>query len=553
MEARQGCRWRSWTALIGVGIVFVFLSWAGSARAASRIYWGDEGTASISSANLDNSGGGSNLATMGAPALSDPSGTAIDVATGTIYWVDQSTNKVSFAKLDGSGGGELNTTGATVDNLEGVAIDPAAGKLYWANTESPSAPISFAKLDGSGGGNLNLTGATPSEPSGLAIDTATGRVYWANFGNDTISFANLNGSGGGGQLNITGATADGPAGIAIDPTRGRIYWTNFDGDTISFANLNGTGGGGQLNTGQATITSPWGLAIDPAAGKVYWANLEGSPSLAFANLNGSGGDNLNTTPLTPGNPDFPALLEPPTGTGDPSLSGGSTMGSTLACSQGSWAPDQLGSFLYQAPRNFAYSWTLNGAPISSAASNSITAGSPGTYTCKVTASNAAGATVQSSAGFTVSQPPPPPPTIATLSGLRVSPVKFSLAGRKVKGSCVKPTSANRSKRHCQLAIKLKISYALNTAATVAVTFARQGAGRKVNGRCVKPTAKNRKHSRCTQMSAIHGRITKTGKAGPNSFVFNGKIGGHKLGAGTYRLTATPGGGAPRTVTFNLTG
>jgi hypothetical protein len=41
------------------------------------------------------------------------------------------------------------------------------------------------------------------------------------------------------------------------------------------------------------------------------------------------------------------------------------------------------------------------------------------------------------------------------------------------------------------------------------------------------------------------------RPGANSFVFNGKIGGHKLAPGAYQLTATPAGGAPKTATFQM--
>src|SRR3954471_10178866 len=74
------------------------------------------------------------------------------------------------------------------------------------------------------------------------------RIYWGNGGNDTISYANLDGTGGGGQLDLTGATPAGPRGVAIDAAAGRIYWANQNNATISYANLDGTGHGGELNT-----------------------------------------------------------------------------------------------------------------------------------------------------------------------------------------------------------------------------------------------------------------------------------------------------------------
>jgi DNA-binding beta-propeller fold protein YncE len=107
-----------------------------------------------------------------------------------------------------------------------------------------------------------------------------GKLYWANYGNNTISYANLDGSGGG-DLSTTGATINGPSGVAIDPATGRIYWTNFDGTTISYAKLDGSGGGELTKTG-ATVSFASGLAIDAATGKIYWTNYSGANTISFA-------------------------------------------------------------------------------------------------------------------------------------------------------------------------------------------------------------------------------------------------------------------------------
>jgi hypothetical protein len=140
---------------------------------------------------------------------------------------------------------------------------------------------------------------------------------------------------------------------------------------------------------------------------------------------------------------------------------------------------------------------------------------------------------------------------ASLSNLRVSPSKFSLAGRKVKGHCVKPTKKNKNHRRCRRPITLRVSYTLNVAGTVTFTLKRQAPGRKVKGRCVTPTRKNRKHRKCTRLVSVRGKIVKSGKAGANQFSFNGKIGGHTLGPGTYELIATPTRGNSRKVTFKI--
>jgi virginiamycin B lyase len=143
-----------------------------------------------------------------------------------------------------------------------------------------------------------------------------------------------------------------------------------------------------------------------------------------------------------------------------------------------------------------------------------------------------------------------PPTPA-LSNLRVSPRRFSLSGRRVKRRCVKPMNKNNTNRHCRRPVHLRVSYTLNVSATVTFTLKRQAPGRKVNGRCVKPTTKNSKHRTCTRLVRVSGKLTVTGTTGTNQFTFNGKLGGHQLGAGTYQLIATPAGGKPTTTTFRI--
>ena len=323
-----------------------------------------------------------------------------------VYWAN-TTGTISYANLDGSGGAELNISGATPNGPRGVAIDAAAGRIYWANQGNDT--ISYAKLDGSGGGGqLDISGATANRPHGLAIDPASGRVFWATRGASTglftIAFANLDGSGGGAELDISGATANKPHGVMIDAAGGRIYWTNLD-STIWFANLDGSGGGGQFNTSGATDRGGIGMAIDPLEGRLYWGNL-GNDTISFANLDLSGGGGqLDISGTTPDQPRFVALLRAPSGAGAPQIAGGSIAGSVLTCSQGEWAPDLLGSFFYRAPQRIAYQWSRDGAEIDGATDASYTAAVSGHYRCRVTATNEAGSTSQTSDPHAVSGSP----------------------------------------------------------------------------------------------------------------------------------------------------
>ncbi len=130
-------------------------------------------------------------------------------------------------------------------------------------------------------------------------------------------------------------------------------------------------------------------------------------------------------------------------------------------------------------------------------------------------------------------------TSVALSALRISPRRASVAGRKVRGRCVKPTKRNNSDKHCRRPTTLKVTFILNESATVRFTIERQAVGRKVKRNCVRETKRNRKHARCSRWVALRGSITFTGQAGSNAFRFSPKIGGRLLLAGTYQLTATP--------------
>ena len=111
----------------------------------------------------------------------------------------------------------------------------------------------------------------------------------------------------------------------------------------------------------------------------------------------------------------------------------------------------------------------------------------------------------SDAGLAIYHRVAPPPQ---LSGLRVSPSKLSLTKHKHK-------------------VRLRISYKLSVADKVTFTIKRTG-------------------------HKVKGKIVRSGKPGANQFTFNGKLGGHKLGAGKYQLVATPARGKAKKAKFTLT-
>jgi DNA-binding beta-propeller fold protein YncE len=391
-RARGGTSKRGSARLVGslIGAALLFLWATADARAADRLYVANEagaGNPLVSFVNLD--GGGGDLVPGVANDYAD--GAAIDAAAGRLYYGRNSSggDRISFVNLDGSGGGDLSTPGVTVNFPNGLAIDPAAGMLYFSNYGANE--IAFARLDGSGAGTIDTTGATLQSPIGVAIDPAAGRIYWANNSNlvHRISFANLDGSGGGGDLNTSGASNNSAWGLALDVAGGKVYWGN--GDKISFAGLDGSGGGDLPTTG-VTVSSASGVAIDVPTGRLYWADSS-ADTLSFAGLDGSGGGTLPAAGASLGAPSLPVLLKSPAALGSPAVTGAEKK---LSCSQGTWAPDLLGAFLYRAPQSFSYQWSRNGAGIPEATESSFTAGPAGNYRCRVTAQNQAGSASQTS-------------------------------------------------------------------------------------------------------------------------------------------------------------
>jgi hypothetical protein len=100
-------------------------------------------------------------------------------------------------------------------------------------------------------------------------------------------------------------------------------------------------------------------------------------------------------------PQDPVIVKSPTGAGVPTLTRNAKARASLSCAQGVWAADYPGSFVYQAPRTFAYQWTRKGAPVTGATASTFTATSAGSYACVVTAANQIGSAAQTSAAVTV--------------------------------------------------------------------------------------------------------------------------------------------------------
>ena len=81
-----------------------------------------------------------------------------------------------------------------------------------------------------------------------------------------------------------------------------------------------------------------------------------------------------------------------------------------------------------------------------------------------------------------------------------------------------------------------------------LTFARQVTGHKKGSRCVAGKGRGK---RCRTFRTVGHLSVPHAKAGTNTVLFLGRLGGKPLRQGSYRLTATPAGGKARTLRLTV--
>jgi hypothetical protein len=197
-------------------------------------------------------------------------------------------------------------------------------------------------------------------------------------------------------------------------------------------------------TTSQSITGLSALAVN-SDDCVYYGTAEGV--IGTLNLNGCTAAVLLTLPATTRISSL-WIVESPTTTADPSISGGSTTGSTLTCNDASWNTDISGARLSRLPdatRN--YLWFRNGTVILGTGGSTYLATEPGSYTCTVSASNVAGPTTSSpSAGFTVTAAAAPPTDTTTTAATTTKTypkitITWKLKGTKLAGTFKPVTNA----------------------------------------------------------------------------------------------------------------
>ena len=177
----------------------------------------------------------------------------------------------------------------------------------------------------------------------------------------------------------------------------------------------------------------------------------------------------------------------------------------------------------------AYGWDFGDGATASGAIASHAYAAPGSYTAKLTVRDNYGATASSTGVVTVSAAPGAAAGArAVVSRLEISPRAFAAAA----------SGASIAKR-----AGAAVSYRDSQAAITTFTVLRARPGRRTAHRCGVVTKANKKRKRCTRYVKAAGSFTHNDRAGANSFRFTGRLSGHKLAPGAYRLVSTPRIGA----------
>lgn len=462
------------------------------------------------------------------PVIYSSAGLALDVvnesAVSDLAIYETATN----AEAIQAGGSTVDHLLAVASTSNGTGCSGFGGSTF---TDSLCVGGSYGgQFGSSGSGTCTLTETVRND---TFIGGTTGFYFLAIHCTDTAAVTNTI---------MRGASKD----IVTDESSGTAKVT---ADHSNYATVDTSLGGTVTPAGSGSNQTAAPQFVNAAADDFHEAS--GSPTVdAGLNNAANGSTDLDGNPRTFGaSTDIGAYEYIPPPTCQPASAStpyGQPVAIQLSCSDSVGAPVS-----YQVVSGPAHG-TVSVNPSTGAATYTPAAGYSGSDSFSFDASSSHGTSQATTASITVG-PPPVAVVVPTISGLKLSPHKLAIAGRRLHDKCVKATRKNRRHRACTRPVKLTITFKLNTSATLTLTLKREVTGRKVHGRCVKSTKKNARHKHCTLLPSVPGRIVHPSGAGANKIVFAGRIGKKRIGPGVYQLILSPAGGKPEAVTFTITG
>lgn len=428
-----------------------------TAPSGTKLWWGNWGYALNGLSTSTTSGTYGDTVVPGASAW----GTAADPAQGRVYFVDRDVPAVKWINADGTGQPEtLSTAHSPTD---GLSLDTTTGTIYWTTGDAWSSSADSIARANTGDPDQNgvlydSTDSAVRTPAAVVADPANDRLYWANYSDGTVGYGDLTTAGNTAVITLAGC----PSGrdlthaysVAVDQAADSLYVAgevSGGGYALLAARMDGSNCG-VLATSASEIL---GLAVDTDQNRVYYA---ADSSLAYVSLATPGTSTPIFTSALVDYPGFPLLLGVPSGSVALSATG-TEPGSTLTCTV-EWAADAPQLSMYRAPKDVAFSWRKDGAPLAGATGTTIEAEGAGEYDCAATGANASGEATERSSAITIAAPPAPEPTPAPAPAPASAPQQAPAAApaapqtvSPLSPPAVAPAGDNRTR----LTFRLKLS------------------------------------------------------------------------------------------------
>ncbi|KAJ8030547.1 Low-density lipoprotein receptor-related protein 4 [Holothuria leucospilota] len=171
----------------------------------------------------------------------------------TVYQVDMTSDSFNYTPIALDG----------LKNPIAVDYDPVEKKIYF--TDVLRQTISRANLNGTG--MEDIASDNVMTPDGLAVDYISRLVFWTDAGTDTISVSRLDGSY---RRSLIKDDLENPRAITLDPFEGVMFWTDW-GSTPKIEKSY-VDGSERQSIVRGNLTWVNGLTLDKVALRLYWCD-----------------------------------------------------------------------------------------------------------------------------------------------------------------------------------------------------------------------------------------------------------------------------------------